>query len=533
MNKRFLIIVLLALAVGLAGGYWFANSKQADKQQTTSSTGKKILFYRSPMNPSVTSPVPAKDSMGMDYVPVYAEPDKPKQRKILFYRSPMNPSVTSPVPAKDAMGMDYVPVYADDDNGDDESAGTVKIDGTVVQQIAVRTAVAVRSTLSHTIRAVGRVDYNEELLVRLHPKIEGWIDRLHVDKTGQWVKKDKDLLSIYSPQLVTTQQEYLLALNNLKALEKSPIEDIRRGAKELVASSRERLQLLDVPLHQILELERTHKIKKNLHIHSPAAGIVINIGAREGQYITPATEIYMIADLTTVWVYADIYEYELPWVREGDTVDMQLIGVPGKTFRGHVAYIYPYAEAKTRTIKVRLVFKNPELLLKPEMFAEVSIYASKQVNAIVIPAEAVIRSGTRNQVFIVRGGGKFEPRLVKLGLSSNDKIAVLEGIKAGEEVVTSAQFLIDSESKLREATAKMLDAKGSMKQQSAKPPVTEQTKDKKKQPGIPGNHTEMMMKMNDQPEVSNHYKMHSMSQSEEMPEHPSMKKHESSNGGTE
>ncbi len=463
MNKSLLMITPLALAIGLAGGYWLANPKQADEQHTTSSSERKILFYRNPMNPSVTSPVPAKDSMGMDYVPVYAKADKPKERKILFYRSPMNPSVTSPVPAKDAMGMDYVPVYADD-SSNDEPVGTVNIDGTVIQEMSVRTAKAVRGTLSHIIRAVGRVDYNEEVLVRLHPKIEGWIDRLHVDKTGQWVKKDTDLLSIYSPQLVTTQEEYLLALHNLKALEKSPIEDIRRGAKELVASSRERLQLLDVPAHQIRELERTHKIKKNLHIHTPAAGIVMNIGAREGQYVTPKTEIYMIADLSTVWVYADIYEYELPWVREGDTVDMQLVGVPGKIFKGHVAYIYPYAEAKTRTIKVRLVFENPELLLKPDMFAEVSIYARKRVNAIVIPSEALIRSGTRAQVFVVRAPGKFEPRPVELGLSSNGKIAILKGVKEGEEVVTSGQFLIDSESNLREATAKMMEPKNTAKE---------------------------------------------------------------------
>jgi Cu(I)/Ag(I) efflux system membrane fusion protein len=165
----------------------------------------------------------------------------------------------------------------------------------------------------------------------------------------------------------------------------------------------------------------------------------------------------MIADLRKVWVYVDIYEYELPWVKEGDRVEMQLAGIPGKTFKGHLVYIYPYAEAKTRTIKVRLVFDNPDLLLKPEMFAEVTIHADKQENAVIIPSEAVIRSGARNQVFIVRALGKFEPRLVTLGLASNGKVTVLKGVKAGEVVVTSAQFLIDSESKLREATAKMLN----------------------------------------------------------------------------
>jgi Cu(I)/Ag(I) efflux system membrane fusion protein len=379
----------------------------------------------------------------------------PAAKQPLYYRHPMNPSVTSAVPAKDEMGMDYVPVYAEDSA--DEPAGSVKIDAVTMQNMGVRTARAQKTILSHTVRAVGRVSYDEERIVRLHPKTEGWIETLRIDKTGERVKKDEDLLSIYSPQLVATQQEYILALNNLKVLEKSPNEDIRRGAEELVSSARERLKLLDVPAHQLHELTHSHNIRKSLHIHTPTDGIVMQIGAREGQYVTPETELYMIADLSKVWVYADIYEYELPWVKVGDPVEMQLAGVPGRVFHGHLAFIYPYAEAKTRTIKVRLVFDNAELLLKPEMFAQITIYAGKQVDALVIPSEAVIRSGAKSQVFVVRGAGKFEPRLITTGLASSNEIAVLEGLKEGEEVVTSAQFLIDSESKLREATSKMLE----------------------------------------------------------------------------
>jgi len=413
MNKPVLIIAPLMLIIGLAGGYWFANIKQTEE-------------------------------------PVAPSPSKPE---ILFYRSPMNPSVTSPTPAKDAMGMAYTPVYAEQNN---VAAGTVEIDGVTVQNIGVRTAIARQDSLSHIVRAVGRVAFDEERMVHLHPKTEGWIEKLNVDKTGQWVQKNTDLLSIYSPQLVASQQEYILALNNLKVLESSPIADIRLGAEELVQSSRERLKLLDVPKHQIRELELSRKIKKKLHIHAPESGIVMEIGAREGQFVTPATEIYMIADLSKIWVLVDIYEYELPWVKQGDSVDMQLAGIPGKTFTGHLAYIYPYAEAKTRTIKVRLVFDNPDLLLKPNMYTKVTIQADTQLNVIVIPSEAVIRSGSRNQVFVVRAPGKFEPRLVTLGLESNGKVVVLNGLQAGEKVVISAQFLLDSESKLREATAKML-----------------------------------------------------------------------------
>ncbi|OAH97426.1 MULTISPECIES: efflux RND transporter periplasmic adaptor subunit [Methylomonas] len=456
MNKQLLLTATVTLGIGLAGGYWMA---QQPKQESAiqPAEGKKPLFYRNTMNPSATSPVPTKDAMGMDYEPVYADANAPKQPKILFYRNPMNPSVTSPIPAKDNMGMDYLPVYADGEAKTDESAGAVRIDAATVQNIGVRTALAKQTLLSHVVRAVGRVAYDEEHIVRLHPKTEGWIETLRADKTGQRVRKNEELLSIYSPQLVASQQEYVLALNNLKVLEKSPIEDIRRGAEELVKSSRERLNLLDVPAHQLHELTDSQAIKKSLHIHTPADGIVINIGAREGQYVTPETELYMIADLSTVWVYAEIYEYELPWVKEGDPVEMRLAGVPGRIFKGRLAFIYPYAEAKTRTIKVRLVFDNADLLLKPDMFAEVTIHAGKQLDAVVIPSEAVIRSGAQTQVLVVRGPGKFEPRQVTTGLSSNNDIAIIDGLAAGEEVVTSAQFLIDSESKLNEATAKMTE----------------------------------------------------------------------------
>jgi Cu(I)/Ag(I) efflux system membrane fusion protein len=456
MNKSVITAVFM-LILGAGGGYWLAMSKMESQHNTpvvsVSTEPKKPSFYRNPMNPEVTSPMPKKDNMGMDYVPVYEEVEKPK---ILFYRNPMNPAVTSPVPAKDNMGMDYVPVYADDKSPAD-IAGSVRIDAVTTQNIGVRTTLAKNSQLSHIVHTVGRITYDEEHITRLHPKTEGWIETLNVDKTGEKVGSHQELLSIYSPQLVASQQEYILALDNQKILAKSPLEEIRRGAKDLAESSLERLKLLDVPEHQLHELTNSHSIKKSLHIHSPSNGIVINIGAREGQYVTPETELYMIADLATVWVYADIYEHELPWVKVGDAVEMRLDGVPDRVFKGHLAFIYPYAEAKTRTIKVRLVFDNAERLLNPDMFADVTIYADKQVNAVVIPVEAVVRSGVKNQVFVVQGAGKFEPREITTGLSSDGNVTVLKGLKADEEVVTSAQFLIDSESKLREATEKMVE----------------------------------------------------------------------------
>jgi len=420
MNKNIIGIAAAALVLGVGGGYWIAGQGSGSPQVSEKSSS---------------------------------------EREVLFYRNPMNPTVTSPVPAKDNMGMDYIAVYADTGAGSDEPVGTVTIDPVTVQNIGVRTALAVRKTLTREVQSVGRVDYDEKLITRLHPKTEGWIGKLRVDETGEAVKKDEILLSIYSPQLVSSQEEYLLALNNMQILKDSPFPDIRRGAKNLLRSTRERLELLDVPEHQIKELEKTRKVMKFLHIHSPFDGIVVNIGARDGQYVTPQTEIYMIADLTKVWTYVDVYEYELPWIKVGDEAHMRLASLPGEEFVGKITYIYPYLEAKTRTIKVRLEFDNADLKLKPDMFADVSIHASKQVDAIVIPSEAVLRTGTRNAVFVVRGPGRYAPHDVKLGISSGGLVQILDGVKEGEEIVTSAQFLIDSESKLREAAAKMMAAK--------------------------------------------------------------------------
>lgn len=456
MNKQTITIAGFMLLLGLGAGYGLAPLLSGLDQQQASEDNK-VLFYRNPMNPAITSPAPAKDDMGMDYIPVYAEVKKPAEKKVLFYRNPMNPAITSPAPAKDEMGMDYIPVYADGGSGGDSPVGTVLIDGTVVQNMAVRTTVAKQQNLSRDIRTIGRVTYDEERVALLHPKYKGWVEQMFVDKTGEHVRKDTMLMSIYSPQLVATQEEYLLALNNAEALKDSPFKDVRDGAASLLSSVRERLQLLDVPAHQIRELKKTRKVMKGLHIHSPFDGTVMKIGARDGQRITPDTELYKIADLSRVWVIVDLYEDDMPWVKVGDEARMQVAGIPGRMFKGKVSFIYPYLEAKTRTLKVRLEFDNPELALKPEMFANVIVKASKQFNAVVVPLEAIIRTGEQDQVFVQRDIGKFEPRKVVLGVEADGLVQIVSGLQVGEKVVTSGQFLIDSESKLKEATAKMME----------------------------------------------------------------------------
>ncbi|WP_210395673.1 efflux RND transporter periplasmic adaptor subunit [Motiliproteus sediminis] len=465
MNKSVFgmaVTLLLGIGGGLGLSYYLpmmngAGDAAATASSSSDEAGNKPLFYRNPMNPAITSPVPAKDEMGMDYIPVYA--DKPKaEKKPLFYRNPMNPAITSPVPAQDEMGMDYIPVYADDDGGSDEPAGTVKIDPVVVQNIGVRTVAVEQRDMAKTVRASGRITVDESRMARLHPRTEGWVEQQRVARIGDSVMRGDELLQVYSPQLVNSQQEYLLALENLKALEGSDYADIRNGARELVDSAYQRLRLLDMPEHEIAELRRRGKVSRQVSIESPVDGVVLSIGAREGQFIMPNTELYMLADLSKVWLLADVYEYELPWVRVGDQATARITGLGDRRFTGTVSYIYPYAEARTRTVKVRLEFDNPDGELKPDMFAQVRIGAAERQQALVIPSEAVVRSGSREQVFVVRGEGKYEPREVELGYSSDGLVEVRSGLKLGDRVVNSALFLIDSESKLREATAKMMEA---------------------------------------------------------------------------
>ena len=425
MNNKIMLTLVLSLGIGGAIGYMIGGqSNKIDSMDMVESTERKVLFYRNPMNPAITSPTFQQDEMGMDYIAVYADSGE---------------SSMSPV-------------------------GTVIIDPVVVQNIGVRTAKASTQNISRRLNALGRVDFNEERLARLHPKTSGWIEKLQIEETGRRVKKDTILLSIYSPDLVAAQREYLVALKNWESVSKTSPQRVRQTTKTVLDSALDRLEFLDVPAHQLAELKVKRKIKKHLHIHSPFAGTVMNIGAREGQYITPKDQLYTIANLQKIWVYVDVYEDEIAWVKLGDEVEMKVRAAPGQIFSGSVKFIYPYLDGKTRTIRVRLEFDNEQNILKPGMFANVILRTDNQAAAVVVPSSAIVRSGSSDQVFVVRDVGKFEPREVLLGLSADGFTQILSGLNSGEEVVTSSTFLIDSESKLKEATAKMMEA---MKMDSA------------------------------------------------------------------
>lgn len=381
-----------------------------------------------------------------------ADPAK-KERKILYWHDPMLPDFRSDKPGKSPMNMDLIPKYAEDDEAD--AKGTVRINPAAVQNIGVRTDVARKKTLSKTIRTVGVVTYDERKLSKIQSKVPGWVEKLYVNATGFKVVRDTILLELYSPDLVTTQEEYLLALSYRDSLKESSSESVVKGGEQLLASALRRLELLDVPRHQIEELTAGRKVKKTLHIHSPVEGVVVKKDVIQGMYIEPNMTLYEIADLSTVWVNADIFEYEIPYVREGQHAVMTLGSIPGREFEGRITYIYPYLDPQSRSVKVRFEFPNPKLALKPEMYGDVTIHSGDTRSVVAIPGEAILRTGLSALVFVDRGEGRFEPREVKTGMQSEGFTEIISGVEDGEKVVVSAQFLIDSESKLREAVGKM------------------------------------------------------------------------------
>jgi Cu(I)/Ag(I) efflux system membrane fusion protein len=323
-----------------------------------------------------------------------------------------------------------------------------------LQTIGVKFQEATRRPLDKIIRTVGRVEIDERLVGRVNLKFEGWIEELRVSAIGDHVKTGQILFTIYSPDLVATQEEYLLALQSYRELGQSEFPEVARGAKELLDATRRRLQLWDIRKNHIQDLERTGTVLRTLPIHSPATGTVIRMEARTGTFVTPGTELYFIADLSRIWVQADIYEYELPSIKVGQGASVTLSYDPNTKLHGHVAFIYPTLDPQTRTVKVRFELDNPGEILKPGMYANVELKIPLGTK-LVVPRDAILESGERQLLFIHHGGGQLEWRSVKLGAKAGDWLEVIEGLKAGEHVVTGANFLIDSESQLKAAVGGM------------------------------------------------------------------------------
>lgn len=452
MRKYWIVLIaVISLGAGILLGQVFLGGS-GESGPAGASTAKQQ--YTCGMHPEIISDEPGYCPIcEMKLTPIRRETATAPsgERQIAYWVAPMDPAYIRNEPGKSPMGMDLVPVY------EDEIVGSIiKIDPVTSQNMGLKMATAEKGPLAKEITTVAHIDYDEGKLYGVNSKVAGWIEKLYVDFEGKSVKKNDPLLEIYSPELVTAQQEYLSALRNYERLKEASLESARKGAGDLLDAARERLLLWDITEGQIDNLKRTGSVKKTLTFYSPADGIVTSLTVVEGDKVAPGMKLFQVADLTRVWALAHIYEYELPFISLGQEIELSLTYLPGQIFSGRISFIYPYLDSKTRDVQIRIAIPNKDLLLKPNMYADARIRSTLDGDRLMIPNQAVIRSGLRNLVFISLGEGKFMPREVKLGvLGQNDMIEIVSGLNEGDMVVTSSQFMLDSESRLREATSKI------------------------------------------------------------------------------
>ena len=455
-----IFFVIVAAMGGAAAGYWYGRSPTVTgdspplAEVTAAEAERSILYYRDPSGAPYWSATPKKDDKGRDYLPVYDdEPSsaasKPAARsssagskRIRYYRNPMGLPDTSPVPKKDSMGMDYIPVYEGDDQDDDN---TVKVSLDRIQRSGVRIEKVQLRTVVRAIRAPGIVRINERKLSVVTLRAEAYIEELHVNTTGDTVKAGQPLFRLYSAPLVQAQLEYALAVKAAHTMRDA-------NQKALVDGAAQKLRSLGMPEARIREIQESGKVSRTIEWPAPASGTVLEKKVISGQRIMPGDELYRIADLSTVWVIAEVAERDIGSIATGDRATVTFRAFSSQPMEGRVTLVYPELKPETRTARVRIELPNPDGRLKPDMYADVVFHEDAADKPVVaVPDSAVIDSGTRQLVLISKGEGRFEPRVIKTGRHGDGYVEVLEGVKEGEEVVTSATFLIDAESNLRAA----------------------------------------------------------------------------------
>jgi len=379
--------------------------------------------------------------LGRAWQPAPVASDRPAdsvESEILYWVAPMDPNFRSDKPGKSPMGMDLVPVYADQV---DAQPGVVAIDPVIVSNLGVRTEVAERGSLSRRIETVGYVGYDEDTLQHVHTRVDGWIERLATKSTGAPVEKGQLLFELYSPTLVNAEQEYLAALRNANSA--------------LLNASKDRLAALGVSADEIQRLDKERTVNQRVHVHAEADGVIAHLGVREGIYVTPSTEVMSVADLDRVWILAEVFESQSAWVEPGQQAVVKLDYLPGETWNGIVDYVYPELDPTTRTLKVRLRFDNTSRALRPNMFARVTIHGDQTAAVVHVPRAALIRGGAVDRVVLALGAGRFRSQPVDVGIESGDRVAIRAGLNAGDRVVVSGQFLIDSESNIEAALSRL------------------------------------------------------------------------------
>lgn len=458
--KKALLVVLAV--VGLAGAGFVVACHRRAASAAAGAEGAQQQRYQCPMHPHYVSERPGDCPIcGMRLVPMDTtpRPQATHERKVLYYRNPMEPSVRSDTPAKDSMGMDYVPVYDDEASAPQTVPGRAPIDLSPERRTAlsIRTAPAAREDVVRVIRTVGKMAVDERRIHHVHTRFEGYVERLYVNYTGREVRQGETLLSVYSPELVATQQEYLLAYKARQELGASGIDSAAKGGVDLLAAARQRLLNWGIQPRQIRQLEESGTTSRNIDLHSEVTGYVVQKMVSEGQRVMPTDTLFDVADLSRVWVIADLYESDLPLVRLGTPVNVTVPYLPGRTWTGPVSWISPTVDDKTRTVKLRVEVGNADGQLKPDMYADVQLRADLGPG-VVVPETAIVRTGERKLVFVEQADGKLAPREVQTGAKAERGTQILSGLAAGERVVTTANFLLDSESSLKAAVAAMTEA---------------------------------------------------------------------------
>jgi RND family efflux transporter MFP subunit len=453
MKSKWKLILAGTLLLLTAGPAVVADPFNEPAPATTAEASPGKTLYTCGMHPWIVQDHPGNCPIcGMTLEPVHksAAPETTAGTgKILYYKSTMMAGETNSKAGKDSMGMDMVPVYAD--AAATASSSVIAIDPATIQLMNLQTAPITRGPLRRTIRTVGTIDYNETAQVDVTTKFKGWIEKLDVDATGELVHRGEPLFEIYSPELYSAQAEYLAVMDAANDSSGAILRD----------AALDKLKFYDISDTQIAALEKSRQPRKTLEILAPADGFVVEKNVVQGQMVEAGINLYRLADLGIVWVYAQVYEQDLPYVQLGQEATVKLSSLPDREFRGRVTYVYPSVDEKTRTARVRLEFENPGYFLKPGMFVSAQLTSELEPDAVLVPDSAVLRSGEKNTVFVALPGGRFDPRTVALGLEAEaDQTEVISGLQAGERVVTSGQFMLDSESQLREAVQKMRDASG-------------------------------------------------------------------------
>jgi len=462
-KKRLLAIVLAASLSAVVAGSALVSTGCQNRGGPTAAAKR----YQCPMHPEIIKDGPGDCPIcGMKLVPIEEEAPKASvtgtkapsgERKILYYRSPMNPRETSPSPKKDSMGMDFVPVYSDEVDAaakGPEGFTAVTIDTQRQQLMGLKTIEVKRAPFETSIRTTGRIAADERRVHHVHTRYEGFVEHVTADFTGKFVTKGEVLALIYSPELYATQQEYLLALKASRSLGPSGVPSVAQGGRDLLAAARQRLLLWEITPADIAEIEKRGEPTRAMPVYAPISGYVTGRTAYHGMKVMPADTLFDILDLSAVWVIADVYEYELPRLSLGEKATMTLSYWPGRSWEGTVTYVYPSVDEKTRTVKVRAEFGNPKGELKPEMFADVTIHGRPR-EVLQLPDDTILESGTRNIVFVSEGEGRFVPREVSVGDHGAGVVEIREGLKESEVVVRGANFLVDSESRLKAAIGAM------------------------------------------------------------------------------